>query len=486
VISRFALAALLATAPSLVDAQISQREYRERRDSLSARAGDGIVLALGSPEPTEDFLSFFQNPSFAYLTGLREPEAALVMVRRGTEQLQMLFVQPRSPSEEVWTGNRIGTEGVRQSMGLQGRSYEDLPTVMDSLLALGLPLHVVGDYSPRQRAVLTVDDQLVRSLTAKHPGVTVRSANQFVAELRRRKSAAEIDLLRKSISLSVEAQREAMRLIEPGMNEFEVQALIEYTFRRYGSDRPGFATIVGSGPNSTTLHYNADDRFMNAGELVVMDIGAAYRGYSADVTRTVPVSGTFTPEQRAIYQLVRDAQAAAESAAKPGTPRQVLAVAASKVLAEGLAKLGLIEAAGATYQCGETEEQRCPQLSLYYMHGLGHDIGLEVHDPITSTVALGSAFTLEPGIYVRGNTMEIIPDVPANRALRQKIGAAVDRYRNTGVRIEDDYIVTEQGVEWVSKAPREIAEIEAIMKGPFTGPAPRDPAKVEWYRGSGR
>ena len=485
-ISRLVLAALLATAPSLLHAQVPQREYRERRDSLAARAGDGIVLALGSPEPKEDFLSFFQNPSFAYLTGLREPEAALVMVRRGSERVQMLFVQPRSPSEEVWTGSRIGTDGVTESMGMHGRSYEDLPTVMDSLLGLGLPLHVVGDYSPRQRAVLTMDDQLVRALTAKHPRATVRSANQFVNELRRRKSAAEVDLLRKSIGLTVEAQREAMRLVEPGMNEFEVQALIEYTFRRYGSDRPGFATIVGSGPNSTTLHYNADDRFMNAGELVVMDIGAAYRGYSADVTRTVPVSGTFSAEQRAIYQLVRDAQAAAESAAKPGTPRAALATAASKVLAEGLAKLGLIDAPGATYQCGETEQQRCSQLSLYYMHGLGHDIGLDVHDPSTPTVAIGSAFTIEPGIYVRANTMEIIPDVPANRSLREKIRATVERYRNTGVRIEDDYIVTEQGLEWISRAPREIAEIEALMKGPFTGPAPRDPTKVEWYRGPGR
>ena len=121
-----------------------------------------------------------------------------------------------------------------------------------------------------------------------------------------------------------------------------------------------------------------------------------------------------------------------------------------------------------------------------FFHGLGHDIGLDVHDPMSGSVTIGSAFTIEPGVYVRANTLEIIPDTPANRSLREKIGATVGRYRNIGVRIEDDYIVTEQGLEWVSRAPRENSEIEALMNGPFTGPAPRDPTKVEWYRGTGR
>lgn len=482
-ISRTALAAVLVIVPMVAGAQVTQAELRQRRDSVLTRTGDGIVLALGSPEPAEDYLSFFQNPAFHYLTGLREPEAALVMVRRGSERTSMLFVQPRNPAEEVWTGSRLGVDGVTQTMGMRGRDYAELPRVMDSLLSLNLPLNVIGDYSADVREVMSADDQLVRSLIAKRQ-VTVRSANGIVNELRRRKSPTELDFLRKSIALTVEAHREAMRLVEPGMNEFEVQALIEYTFRRYGADRPGFATIVGSGPNATTLHYNADDRFMKAGEVVVMDIGAAYRGYSADVTRTIPVSGTFTPEQRAIYQIVRDAQAAAEAAATPGARRQALATAASRTLGEGLAKLGLIEAPGATYECGDGD-RKCSQLSLYYMHGLGHDIGLDVHDPNTPTIAVGSAFTIEPGIYVRENTIDIIPDRPGNRALRDKLRPLIERYQNIGVRIEDDYFVTEQGLEWISRAPREIAEIEALMKGPFTGPSPRDPVKVEWYRGGG-
>jgi Xaa-Pro aminopeptidase len=195
--------------------------------------------------------------------------------------------------------------------------------VLDSLLGTATQLYVVGDVRSvapggQEPRVLSADDQFVRGLLASHAGVKLAPANQHVAVLRGTKSPAELDLIRKAVTITVEAQREAMRAMEPGMNEFEIQSLIEYTFRRNGADRPSFSTIVGSGPNSTTLHYNADDRFMNAGEVVVMDIGASYRGYAADVTRTVPVSGTFTPDQRAIYQIVRDAQAAAERQAKLG------------------------------------------------------------------------------------------------------------------------------------------------------------------------
>jgi Xaa-Pro aminopeptidase len=221
---------------------------------------------------------------------------------------------------------------------------------------------------------------------------------------------------------------------------------------------------------------------------VVIDIGASYRGYAADVTRTYPVSGTFTPDQRAIYQIVRDAQSAAERQATVGAQAQLMSDSSTAVLAAGLAKLGLIESANATYDCGRNGQ--CPQYSLYYMHGLGHGIGLDVHDPdqyyFTGKIAVGSAFTIEPGIYVRANVLETLSDTPKNRALSAKLRSAVDRFANIGVRIEDDYIVTGKGVEWISRAPREIAEVEALMKQTFAGPAPRDASKVEWYRATER
>jgi Xaa-Pro aminopeptidase len=380
---------------------------------------------------------------------------------------------------------------------MRGRAAGDLRAVLDSLAGTGLPFAFVGDFNrlcqdPErdggEDAPLTPDDQLVQSLKAAHPGLRVGCANGAVWQLRGKKSAAELALIRRAVDITVLAEKEAMRAVKPGRNEFEIQGLIEYTFRRYGADRPSFATIVGSGPNSTTLHYNADDRFMNAGETVVMDIGASARGYAADVTRTVPVGGTFTPEQRAVYQLVRDTQAAAERQAKLGAPARLMEDSAQAVLKRGLARLGLIESPDAVYDCAEDGQPTgtCPQFRLYYMHGIGHGIGLDVHDPdqfyFTGRIAPGSAFTIEPGVYVRGNTLEIIPDTPRNRAVIAKIRPAVQRYANVGVRIEDDYIATEQGVEWISRAPRELAEVEAAMREPEACPANRNAAMVEWYR----
>ena len=235
------------------------------------------------------------------------------------------------------------------------------------------------------------------------------------------KSPAELDLIRRAAYVTSLAHRAVFRTIEPGMNEFEAHGLIEYYFRRHGADRPSFATIVGSGPNSTTLHYNAADRFMNAGEVVVMDIGASYRGYAADITRTVPVSGRFSAEQRAIYGIVLAAQKAAEALVRPGATWQQLNQAADSVLAHGLAELGLIDAPDATYQCGQG---RCQQLRLFYMHGLGHGIGLEVHDPELSyfgPMREGSAFTIEPGIYVRADALDFLSPTPANRAMIDRL-----------------------------------------------------------------
>lgn len=272
------------------------------------------------------------------------------------------------------------------------------------------------------------------------------------------------------------------------MNEFEIHALIEATFRRYGAERPGFGSIVGSGPNSTTLHYRAADRYMQDGETLVMDIGASYNGYSADVTRTVPVNGRFTPEQRAIYEIVLNAQKAAEQQARVGSTLGRLNQTATRVIAQGLARLNLIESPDAVYDCrsGGSVGQ-CPQVSLFYMHGLGHGIGLDVHDPDASYgggFAVGSAFTIEPGIYVRADVLNYLPDTARNRQLISRIRPAVQRYRNIGVRIEDDYFITAQGLERVSAgAPREIDEIEALMAMESGWNRERRPEMVEWYRG---
>jgi Xaa-Pro aminopeptidase len=302
--------------------------------------------------------------------------------------------------------------------------------------------------------------------------------------MRRKKSPAELDLIQRAAAISMEAHAEAARALEPGMNEFEIQAILEYTFRRYGADRPAYASIVGSGLNSTTLHYNKDDRYMQAGDLLLIDAAASFGGYAADVTRTFPVSGKFTPEQREVYQIVRDAQSAAERTAKVGAAWRDVGRAASEVIAEGLTKLGLIESPTATYDCSTPgNSRRCSQVSLYYMHSIGHGIGLEVHDPDQKDregIKAGSAYSIEPGIYVRQELLDIIPKT-GNEALLAKIAPAVRKYANTGVRIEDNYIVTEEGVKWVSCVAREIAEVEALMREPVKGPGVRDAEKTAWY-----
>jgi Xaa-Pro aminopeptidase len=472
---RLLIVLTLALLPGALRAQFTEREYQERRQALAARVPDGVILAIGSPEPAEDYMSFYQNASFNYLTGFLEPDAALVMVKRGSEVTSTMFVQPRDPAAETWTGARLGIEGVRQRTGMQARPSGELISVLDSLAASGLPLMVIGqvsrDMSGAPGHVASPDEQLVAALRRRHPSLDVQPINEMVMMLRGTKSPTEQAMIRKAVDITVLALQEAMRALEPGMNEYELQALIEYTFRRNGADRPSFATIVGSGPNSTTLHYNADDRPIQAGETVVMDIGASYKGYAADVTRTIPSNGVYSPEQRDIYQVVRDAQAAAERAATLGAPASAMNDAAVEVLSTGLARLGLIESPTATYDCRFGDAVRkCPQYRLYYMHGLGHGIGLEVHDPdqyyFSRTIQPGSAFTIEPGIYVRANVLEVLPDTPANRALAERLRAAVQKYRNIGVRIEDDYLVTEKGVEWISRAPREMGEIEALMKAP--------------------
>jgi Xaa-Pro aminopeptidase len=472
VVKRLLLVSLLL--PLSLSAQFTQREYASRREALLAKLPDGIVLALGAPEPKADYLEFEQNPDMLYLTGIREPDVALVMVKEKGRVTPMLFVLPRDPAAETWTGTRLGTAGASQLTGVPARNRDELAKVIDSLSATNLPLYVDGELSGAEGdgGVMSPDQQLINTFTRAHPDLHVRELNDVVAQLRGKKSPTELAMIRRAVEITVEAQREAMQAMRSAKNEYEIEALIEYTFRRNGAERPSFSTIVGSGPNSTTLHYNVDNREIQPGDVVVMDIGASYAGYAADVTRTVPANGTYSAEQRAIYEIVRAAQASAERNAKPNQSARAMNDSANAAIAAGLARLGLIESPTASFdvvQNGVT--QQMPQYRLYYMHGLGHGIGLEVHDPdqfyfAPGLIAEGSAFTIEPGIYIRANLLETLADTPRNRALATKIRPAVERYRNIGIRIEDDYVVTDKGVEWISRAPREMSEIEALMRRP--------------------
>jgi Xaa-Pro aminopeptidase len=446
--------------------------------------GEGVTLVLGAPPPTVDYLEFEQSRPFFYLTGFREPEAALVLVQRGGVRTAWIFVQPNDAYEEVWTGVRLGPGAARERLGIDGREFGALYAVLDSLLAnKSVQLHVAGDLGT-QGTIVSPHKQMVERVRQKYLGARITDVTGAVLSVRAVKSAAELDRLRIAAGITARGHLAAMRLVTPGVGEFELQAAAEHEWRREGSEGPGFGSIVASGPNSTTLHYLENSRIAEAGDVVVMDLGASFDGYTADITRTIPVGGKFTPTQREIYQIVLDAQKAAERQVWVGAAAELMSDSANAVLAAGLARLGLIESAGATYDCGsDVRPRQCAQLGLFYLHSLGHGIGLDVHDPAeyyeTGVIAAGAAFTIEPGIYVRGHVLKLLKDTPRNREIAKKLAVAVARYAGIGVRIEDDYLVTADGVERISAdAPREIGEIEAVLALPRS---PRVPGVVERF-----
>ncbi len=457
-------------------APFAQSDYAAHRDSLLAHIDSGIVVVPGGREPNGHYPPFRQVPAFRYLTGFLEPDATLVLVKQGGRLTGTIFIEPPAPRTEFYTGARVRYPDLAREMNMGARSNEELNSVLDSLAGSHLPYYFVGDAESAefvQSDSLTFGRALARRVAAAHPGLDVRDATSIDNALRARKSANEIAMLKRAAQISDLGHRAAMRGIAPDMNEYQVQALMEYTFRNNGADRPGYASIVGSGPNSTTLHYDKDDRVMHAGEVIVMDVAAEYQGYSADETRTVPVSGTFTADQRAVYQIVRDAQAAGERQVKPGVAASQMVDSIAAVISAGLTQLGLIDSAGATFDappgfCGRPDNV-CLQRSLFYPHGPTHGIGLDVHDPAQfytppHQFGVGDAFTIEPGIYVRTSLIDVLPDTPRNRAFIARVRPLLARYSNIGVRIEDDYVVTSTGVERLTASPREINEIEALMK----------------------
>jgi Xaa-Pro aminopeptidase len=478
-----ALVALASTAHAQAPAPrangtITQAEFAARRDSLAARIDSGIVIAFGERNPVADFGPFYQLPAFHYLTNYDEADAAFVMVvRRGRGQ-GTLFITPAEPRSAFYYGRRADSSAIVRTLGVNARSFSALVPMMDSLVnsARAFPVYALADFIDADFAradSLTRGGRFVAALAARHPGLVVKDAHAIVDELRAKKSPAELALLRRAAEISAEGHRAAMLAPVP-QNEYELAAALEYTFKRLGGARPAYGSIVGSGYNGTTLHYMKDNGPTRQGELVVMDAATEYQGYAADVTRTIPVSGTFTAEQRAIYQLVRDAQAAAERNSKPGMSAQAANDSSIVVRAKGLAALGLVESEDATVDlpwrtdCAQ-RPLTCRQAYFWMIHGISHGIGLAVHDPAQfyygdRTYKVGDAFTIEPGIYISSAALDVLPDTPKNRAFIAKVRATVKRYENTGARIEDDYVITMQGLERISLAPREIPEIEALMK----------------------
>jgi Xaa-Pro aminopeptidase len=415
-------------------------EYRARRQKLMGQVKNGIVVLIGAREDEFGEVGRFrQKNDFMYLTGVQTPSAFMMLIPAGVipdkPAQEIVFIPPRNRFQERWTGPQVGPGAeAEQQFGVQ--EVADASKFNDRLREVlmtpafkadgpgGKPSAKIYTVIPGGTAAeIERETRFVESLRQAAPGVEVVNVSPYVAELRKTKSAAEIAVLQRAIDITGEAQRDVGRTIKPGAYEYEVQAALEAAFTRNGAERPGFPSIVGSGIYSTVLHYNENRKKIEAGDMVVVDIGAEYSYYTADITRTYPASGKFTPRQREIYQLVLDAQRAAEKAFKPGqsTIAQLHRVAVETIKASPL------------------RDKQGNTLEKYFIHGLSHWLGMDVHDVGNySNMPAGSVFTIEPGIY--------IPE------------------EQLGARIEDDYLVTETGLVKLSRQiPSEPDEIERLM-----------------------
>jgi len=457
-------------------AQIPQTEYNARRDSLAAKLGDGLLVAFGGRNPVADFGPFFQLPDFRYLTNYNEPDAALVMVIAGGKARSTLFITPSGARQAFYYGKRPDSLTVERTLGMSARSAGVLEQVIDSLAVGMKTVYTVADFAAADFATQdsTTRGQLwERRFAAAHPRIAMRSAHPYIYQLRAKKSEAELALIRKAAEISSEGHRAAMQVTQP-TKEYELQAAIEHEFMRHGGARPAYGSIVGGGIRGTQLHYMRNRGELKPGDLVVIDAATEYEGYAADVTRSIPVGGTFSREQRLLYQLVLDAQLAAERNSKIGMSSITAQDSSEAVRARGLAKLGLIESVDAQLDMPWRTDcvnapRSCRQSLFWMIHGISHGIGLAVHDPAqfysgNRAFKIGDAFTIEPGIYISTTMLDALPDTPRNRAFIAKVKPAVLRFENTGVRIEDDYLITELGTERISTVPREIDEIEALMR----------------------
>lgn len=434
------LPATVAEADSMLAGQPAS-EYRARRQEIMKQIKDGIVVLVGArEEDLGEVGRFRQKNDFMYLTGVEVPAAYLMLIPAGlTEKKkaeEILFIPPRNTFQEKWTGPKTGPGAeAEQKFGIeQALSSQQFSTRLREMLTSANGQKVTKLYTlvpTGPTAKLTREYEFIEMVKQTAPSIEITDASPLIHELRKVKSEAEVAMLQKAIDITIEGHKGAAATIKPGAFEYEVQGALEYAFTRGGAERLGFPSIVGSGVNSTILHYNENRKKIEAGDLIVIDIGAEYGYYTADITRTYPASGKFTERQRQVYQLVLDAQRAAEKAFKPGQT----------------SISDLQRAAAAVMRASPLRDRAGNTLERYFIHGLGHWLGMDVHDVGSyGVIPVGSVFTIEPGIY--------IPE------------------ENLGVRIEDDYLVTEKGlVKMTAALPCEADAVERMMTKSQAAPA---------------
>ncbi|MCE9558338.1 MAG: aminopeptidase P N-terminal domain-containing protein [Armatimonadetes bacterium] len=458
---RFSLGLFILGFGSFCQAQLSQEPFwtwvpdksappvfqarRERLRSLMPAGGIGVFFTNPEQARNNDVdFAFRPDSNFLYLTGFEEPDSAVIVAKDGITVdgklvHEVLFCNNRDAGAETWTGYRFGPDRAQSAMGYELAVANDrFKAVLDGITPFSPRLQVLSPDTLPGRNRYALSNMITAfqawAATNKDKLELTSRTGKTLGAMRFVKDSEEIRLMKKACEISALSHVEVMKSCKPTSTEFELSALMEYGFKKHGCEYIGYPNIVGSGGNSCVLHYEKNERTAKNGDLVLMDCAGEYHGYSSDVTRTFPVNGKYTTEQRAIYDLVYEAQEAGIQACKSGssfnTPHQV----AAKILGDGLIKLGIIKTAG--------------ELGRYFMHGTSHSIGLDVHDLMTSdsTLRPGVMLTVEPGIYI-------------------KEGSPCDKkWWNIGVRIEDDILVTEKGpVNMSVAAPRTSKDVEKLM-----------------------
>lgn len=440
-------------APVFTDAE-RHTELAKRRAAVAEQMEDDSVLIMFSAEPrlyTNDVdYVYRQENNLFYLTELNQANIGLVIHKSGNTVTETLFVPERSYFSEVWNGRMYSVEDAARISGIKtivagsefskfieaaaaGRQFAANGTTIPSAekIYLLLPMGDMDANGKREFAREAAFSE--RSLAERG----VMNARPIFDRLRHIKSPYELKILQHAIDITTEAQMRAMAVVGKARHEYEVQAEVEYTFRRRNADFWGYPSIVGCGPNATTLHYVESQGDVNKGDVLLMDVGAEYKHYTADVTRSFPVSGRFTKEQADIYRIVYNAQEAAAAAAKPGASFSDISAAADKVIRDGLFELGLIT------------DKNSMQHRIWYMHGLGHWLGMNVHDvgSMRRPLEPGMVFTNEPGIYIRAEALDNLPQSSMFDGFAEKVRPVFERYK------------------WMTKAlPRKLEDVEAFMK----------------------
>lgn len=392
---------------------------------------------------------FRQESNFFYLTGFEEPEAYTVLIQNGSTYKYVMFVRKRDPVMEIWEGARYGVDGALKVFGAdEAYLFDEFEKKMPDLLKGVEKVYYRTNLNESEdRKIMTALETHRRMMGRSGRGLLpIEDPNSIIAEMRLFKTGDEIEFMRKACSITAGAHKLAMETVKPGMNEFEVEALIDYEFRKKGSQRVGYGSIVAGGDSACCLHYRLNNAPLKDGTLLLIDAGAEYNYYTSDITRTFPVGKKFSKEQATIYDLVLKSQKECVAMAKPGTTMAAIHRHASEVLVDGMLSLGLMK--------GKVDEIiTSGQVKRFYPHGTGHWLGMDVHDVglyqlngEPRKLEAGMMFTIEPGFYVQPDDK----DAPAE-------------YKGIGIRIEDDVLITAQGCEvMTSGVPKERAEIEAL------------------------